>query len=86
MTIITDVPSEGPVEMKGPSGKTLIRPPWMAWLKQIYLICFAVQQSGTTAQRPTTYLWVGRTYFDTTLTRPIWYTGANWIKADGTVV
>ena len=59
---------------------------WTNWFSQVYRICFAVSQSGTTANRPTKDLYVGRMYFDTTLTRPIWWTGTNWIKADGTVV
>lgn len=40
--------------------------------------------SGTTAQRPTTRLYVGRTYFDVTLGQPIWYSGSGWVLADGT--
>jgi len=49
-----------------------------------------IPASGTTANRPisstTNTVQVGQFYFDTTLTRPIWWTGTNWIKADGTVV
>lgn len=46
--------------------------------------------SGPTANRPLgtvqVPLAIGQTFFDTTLTRPIWWTGSKWIKADGTVV
>jgi hypothetical protein len=42
--------------------------------------------AGITADRPTTDLQVGQFYFDTTLTLPIYWTGANWINAAGTVV
>ena len=78
MTVITDVPSEGPIEQQaGP--KTLIRPPWLAWFKQVFLCAFSVQHSGTTAQRPTKELWVGRRYFDTTLDQPVWYDGTTWV-------
>jgi hypothetical protein len=42
--------------------------------------------SGTTALRPTTSLQVGQFYFDTSINRPIWWTGTNWINAAGTVV
>ena len=59
---------------------------WVAWFDQVQRILFPAQQSGTTANRPTTNLWVGRFYMDTSLNRPIWYTGSNWIRADGTVV
>lgn len=61
---------------------------WRIFLMAVYRICFRVSQSGTTAQRPTAgpLLWIGGPYFDTTLNRPIWWTGTQWIKADGTVV
>ncbi len=62
---------------------------WSSWFTQAFQILFAVQQSGTTAQRPTSGLWIGRTYFDTDLGangKPIWIgkDGATWILADGT--
>jgi len=59
---------------------------WAEWLNSAYNILTALTQSGTTAQRPVKLLWVGRTFFDVTLNRPIWYTGTNWIRADGVVV
>lgn len=59
---------------------------WRNFFVAVYNICNALTMSGTTANRPTTLLWVGRTYFDTTLTRPIWYTGSAWIRADGVAV
>lgn len=40
---------------------------------------------GTTAQRPAEP-GIGDSYFDTTLTRPIWWTGAAWINAAGAPV
>jgi hypothetical protein len=45
-----------------------------------------VPSSGTTAARPTKNLLVGQPYFDTTINRPIWWDGTNWINASGTVV
>jgi hypothetical protein len=45
-----------------------------------------VPPSGTTANRPTERLQIGQYYFDTTIGRPIWYNGTNWINAAGTVV
>jgi hypothetical protein len=49
-----------------------------------------VPTSGTTANRPVTSaevpLPIGLFYFDTTLNRPIYWTGTNWINAAGTVV
>lgn len=45
-----------------------------------------IPESGTTAARPTERLQVGQYYFDTTINRPIWWDGSNWINAAGTVV
>jgi hypothetical protein len=42
--------------------------------------------AGTTLARPSTRLQVGQFYFDTTINRPIWWNGTNWINAAGTVV
>ena len=42
--------------------------------------------AGITADRPSTGLQVGQFYFDTTINRPIWWDGTNWINAAGTVV
>jgi len=42
--------------------------------------------AGDTASRPITGLQVGQFYFDTTINRPIWWDGTNWINAAGTVV
>jgi hypothetical protein len=59
---------------------------WVEFFSEVFKSIRALQNSGTTAQRPTKGLYVGRPYFDTTLNRPIWYTGTNWIRADGVVV
>mgnify|MGYP003394103925 CR=1 FL=1 len=58
--------------------------PTLEWFKNAFIILFDAQNSGTTAQRPTQNLYVGKTYFDTTLGIPIWYSGAIWVKSDGT--
>lgn len=47
--------------------------------------------SGTTTNRPTSRLddsWqtIGLMYFDTTLGKPIWWNGTNWVDANGTTV
>jgi hypothetical protein len=41
--------------------------------------------TGTTAQRPASAT-TGKPYVDTTLGKPIWKLGANWIDATGAVV
>jgi hypothetical protein len=50
----------------------------------------AIPLSGTTAQRPVQSIQaplpVGQYYFDTTIGRPIYWNGTNWINAAGTVV
>ncbi len=61
----------------------------LLFLTQVWAVIRVVNLSGTTAQRPTTNLFVGMTYFDTTLNVPIWLQSAKrsvWITADGTVV
>lgn len=60
--------------------------PWANWLTRAWQILSAAEQFGTTAQRPTTQLWVPRPYFDTTIGLPIWWNGTDWIDAAGNVV
>lgn len=62
---------------------------WLQWFSRAHSILQAAQQSGTTAQRPTTVLWVGRRYFDTTLGQPIWVQSVKptvWCDATGAAV
>lgn len=59
---------------------------WAEWFNQVYTICFALQQSGETLQRPINNLWIGRMYFDTDLGIPVWYDGTNWVDASGNPV
>ena len=57
------------------------------WLNLIWLAANSVTESGTTAQRPTTNLWIGRVYMDTTLGMPIWVSAVTpsivWVDATG---
>jgi hypothetical protein len=63
--------------------------PWLQWFSRVQRVASAVSQSGTTAERPTSLLWLGRTYWDTTLNKPIWVKQVTptvvWVLADGTV-
>jgi hypothetical protein len=59
---------------------------WIEFFSEVFRSIRALQTSGTTANRPVQGLYIGRPYFDTTINRPIWYTGTNWIRADGVVV
>lgn len=64
-------------------------PPWAGWFTIVHNIVQALSTSGTTAQRPTTGLWVGRRYFDTTLGIPIWVQSLGptvWVNATGAPV
>ena len=63
--------------------------PWGNFMTKAYMILFACSESGTTANRPTTNLYPGRVYFDTSLGangKPIWVNKGitGWVLADGT--
>jgi hypothetical protein len=61
----------------------------ISWFKSVFIICKAVQNSSTTANRPTTDLFIGMPYFDTTLNKPIWLKSVSpnvWIDATGATV
>lgn len=62
-------------------------PPWYRWLTIAGNVLTALTTSGTTAERPVSFLWIGRTYFDTSLNIPVWYDGngsTGWCDATGT--
>lgn len=65
---------------------------WQTFISQVYQVCLSVTMSGTTANRPTKFLWIGRRYFDTSLTKPVWVKAvsgsgvATWCDATGTTV
>ena len=59
---------------------------WQQFFGTVSMLLGALTQSGTTTQRPIALLWVGRTYFDTSLGLPIWYNGTDWVNASGAVV
>jgi hypothetical protein len=64
----------------------ILTPPWLSWFSQLY--AFLTQTvSGATAARPTTNLYVGRYYYDTTLSIPVWVASLNptvWVNSSGT--
>lgn len=79
-----DLPSGAPFDDAGNW-----TPSWMQWLTRTHRAVLSVQQSGTTADRPDQLLWVGRTYYDTTLGKPIWLHAINpivWHDATGAAV
>lgn len=62
--------------------------PWQSVFSRWHTIIASAQQSGTTAQRPTKVLWIGRRYFDTTLGKPVYLKSINpsvWVDGAGVV-
>jgi hypothetical protein len=75
-----------------PDGTPLVddnKRPTLVWTQVFtrwHRIILSVQQSGTTAQRPDTLLWLGRRYFDTDLGIPVWVQSVGpvvWCDATG---
>jgi len=67
----------------------VLTPNWVQWFTKIGLFAGSVSDSGTTAHRPTSGLFVGRFYFDTTLGKPIWLetvSPVGWVDATGASV
>lgn len=61
----------------------------LSFLGQVFRACFASYESGTTANRPISGLWVGRRYFDTTIGKPVWIKTVGpvvWVDATGAPV
>lgn len=62
---------------------------WARWINKLWMVAGALDNSGTTANRPTAGLFVGRPYYDTTLGKPIWLESVRptvWVDATGTPV
>lgn len=80
-----DVPNALPMlSMKGTPS-----PSWAQWTTLVHQTVTAQRMSGETADRPTKGLWIGRTYFDTTLGKPVWVQSvrpAVWVDATGAAV
>lgn len=61
---------------------------WNAWFSRTHMIVSSLQQSGTTANRPVSHLWIGRQYFDETLGKPVYLKAVRpsvWVDGAGTV-
>lgn len=83
MSIINSLPTT-PVDEQDKSGRLRgVSGGWRNFFGDVQTICNALTQSGTTANRPSTFLWTGRMYFDTTLGKPIWYKTVGWVDATG---
>lgn len=80
-----DMISVPPIKNPVSDGKTNNQG-WVNWFQNAFYILFSLSQSGTTAQRPTTVLWVGRRFFDVTLSKPVYFKGSGvWVDGAGTV-
>jgi hypothetical protein len=86
-TFVSPPPSRATFDETDSDGKPVrANRAWTGFIDSIFAVCFAQSQSGTTAQRPTVGLYVGRRYFDTTEGIPIFYNGTAWIDAAGNSV
>ena len=66
-----------------------VMPVWDQWFNRIHQISAIAQQSGPTADRPTSVLWIGRQFYDTTLGYPVLVHSVRptvWHNAAGAVV
>jgi hypothetical protein len=55
------------------------------WLTKLWRLVGTLEQAGTTAQRPTDGLFIGRRYYDKSLNKPVWYDGSQWRDASGSI-
>jgi hypothetical protein len=80
---------EQPGDLPVTDGSGRVQPVWSQWFTRVHNAVSSVYQSGSTANRPTSLLWVGRPYFDTDLGKPVWVKAAKpavWVDATGAVV
>jgi hypothetical protein len=62
---------------------------WNQVFQRWHNVIISAQQSGPTAQRPTTILWIGRRFYDTTLNKPVYLSAVKpsvWRDGTGAVV
>lgn len=86
--MIKPPPNQTPVQEQIKNRWTVTRF-WQEFYSAVFNVVFAVQQSGTTDQRPTAGLWIGRRFYDTTLNLPIYLKSTSpsvWTDAAGNVV
>jgi hypothetical protein len=80
-----------PTDRRIDKGKQVeIDPAWLAWFGSIQFWLFPNGQYGPTSARPTTNLYIGRMYYDTTLHYPVWVNAISpsvvWHNASGATV
>lgn len=80
-----DLPSNNPIaDDDGKASRT-----WAQWFSRAHTIVTSLQQSGPTADRPTSVLWIGRRFYDETLNKPVYVRAVKptvWRDAMGNIV
>jgi hypothetical protein len=79
---LSPIPSYSPITDK------MISAEWNAYMQALYDLARVLGNNGTTANRPTSNLYVGQDYFDTTLGYKITIKSLNptvWVDGGGTV-
>jgi hypothetical protein len=68
----------------------LTKPMWSGWFSTVQKILQATSSSGPTTARPTTNLYIGQFWYDTTLGYPVWVNAISptivWHNAAGAPV
>lgn len=67
----------------------IVTPSWAQVFTRWQAAIGSLYQSGATADRPTSVLWIGRKFYDTTLNKPVYVSAvkpAVWRDAAGTIV
>jgi len=80
-----DYPADTPVT----DDRGILSVPWGQVFTRWQAAIGSIVQSGTTANRPTSILWIGRSYYDTTLNKPVYVSAVKptvWRDAAGTIV
>lgn len=78
MALINSPPA-GPVDEQDQNGRlTAVTQGFRPFFLAIFSLLTGLTQSGTTAQRPTSFLWTGRPYWDTTLGMSVYWNGSAW--------
>jgi trimeric autotransporter adhesin len=65
-------------------GIVTIKAVWQNWLQLVQMFLANLTDSGPTSARPTTDLWVGRPFFDTTINVPVYWDGSTWVTSSPT--
>jgi hypothetical protein len=78
------------VQLTQPPRSLAKTPEELAWLEQLARIVNAGVGSGTTANRPTTFVWLGRSYWDEDLDKPVYVKSVGppvvWVDGAGASV